>query len=114
MHRRESYQRSASLAPRRGAGFVAQLGSRGTYPCRGARTTGARRRGHGPPPEGEINMRKTLPLCTALLLGLLGLLAGGAALAQAPASSLPAELPADITAPQIQPATTPLLQPLQA
>ena len=56
-------------------------------------------------------MRKTLPLCTALLLGLLGLLAGGAALAQAPASS---SLPADLTAPpQTEPATTPLLQQLQ-
>ena|SRR5947209_9236308 len=57
-------------------------------------------------------MRKTLPLCTVLILGLLGLLAGGAALAQAPASS---SLPADLTAPaQAEPATTPLLQQLQA
>ncbi|MBW8879436.1 MAG: hypothetical protein JF614_31260 [Acidobacteria bacterium] len=56
-------------------------------------------------------MRKTLPLCTALLLGLL---AGGAALAQAPASTLPTPLPADLTAPaQAEPATTPLLQQLQ-
>jgi hypothetical protein len=58
-------------------------------------------------------MRQTLPLCTVLLLGLLGLLAGGAALAQAPAASLPAAL----TAPPLQAAeaeTTPLLQQLQA
>src|SRR5262249_23811826 len=43
---------------------------------------------------------------------LLGLLTAGAALAQAPAPSLPA----DLTAPQPQPAaeTTPLLQQLQA
>jgi hypothetical protein len=48
-----------------------------------------------------------------LLLGLLGLLSAGAALAQAPAASLPA----DLTAPQPQAAeadTTPLLQQLQA
>ncbi|HEX3556056.1 MAG TPA: hypothetical protein VIA62_22790 [Thermoanaerobaculia bacterium] len=58
-------------------------------------------------------MRKTLPLCTALLLGLL---ACGAALAQAPASMLPGELPAAITAPpQTESDTkTPLLQQLQA
>ncbi len=58
-------------------------------------------------------MRKTLPLCTVLLLGLVGFLAAGAALAQAPAVSLPA----DLTAPQPQAAeadTTPLLQQLQA
>jgi len=59
-------------------------------------------------------MRQTLPLCTALLLGILGLLAGGAALAQAPAAAV---LPAALTAPQPQAAeagTTPLLQQLQA
>jgi len=58
-------------------------------------------------------MRKTLPLCTAILLGLLGLLSAGAAQAQAPTVSLPAGL----TAPQPQAAetdTTPLLQQLQA
>ena len=56
-------------------------------------------------------MRQTLPLCTALLLGILGLLAGGAALAQAPDAVLPAAL----TAPQAaEAATTPLLQQLQA
>jgi hypothetical protein len=54
-------------------------------------------------------MRKTLPLCTALLLGLLTC---GAALAQAPAAS--SSLPAAITAPQAEPDTTPLLQQLQA
>jgi hypothetical protein len=58
-------------------------------------------------------MRKTLPLCTALLLGLLGLLGAAAAWAQAPATPLPATL----MAPQPQAAeadTTPLLQQLQA
>ncbi|HSS50295.1 MAG TPA: hypothetical protein VLX28_15265 [Thermoanaerobaculia bacterium] len=57
-------------------------------------------------------MRKTLPLCTALLLGFAGFLAAGAAMAQAAPS-----LPADLTAPQPQAAeadTTPLLQQLQA
>ncbi|MFY9823084.1 MAG: hypothetical protein WAM82_17005 [Thermoanaerobaculia bacterium] len=55
-------------------------------------------------------MRKTLPLCTAILLGLVGFLAAGAALAQAPAVSLPA----DLAAPQPQAETTLLLQQLQA
>jgi len=50
-------------------------------------------------------MPKTRPLCTALVLGLL---ACGAALAQAPASS---QLPAEITAPSPSAtATTPLLE----
>jgi hypothetical protein len=56
-------------------------------------------------------MRKTLPRCTVLLLGLLGLLAA-AALAQAPAAST--SLPAALTAPQAEADTTPLLQQLQA
>jgi len=54
-------------------------------------------------------MRKTLPLCTSLFLGLL---AAGAALAQAPAVS--SSLPPAITAPQDDAETTPLLQQLQA
>jgi hypothetical protein len=57
-------------------------------------------------------MRKPLPLCTVLLLGFLGLLAAGAAQAQAPAAS--SSLPATITAPQDEADTTPLLQQLQA
>jgi hypothetical protein len=56
-------------------------------------------------------MRQTLPLCTALFLGLLGLLAGGAALAQSPAASLPAALTAPQAAEEAD--TTPLLQQLQ-
>ncbi len=61
-------------------------------------------------------MRKTLPLCTALLLGLLGLLSVGAAQAQAPQAPI-GSLPADLTAPEPQAneaETTPLLQQLQA
>jgi len=51
-------------------------------------------------------MPKMLPFCTALVLGLL---ACGAALAQAP-------IPAEITAPSptAEPTTTPLLQQIQA